>query len=103
MLNQGSELATLIQTKLTLIVTMESGHNPVKACGLLFAYLAGICKRIDPDRPQVWTLTAADRPHREPWAFLKRFAEHNTRATDDVWNEFRLSPEELARDPLAGG
>ena len=29
MLNQPLELATLVQTKLTLVVAMEAGHNPV--------------------------------------------------------------------------
>jgi hypothetical protein len=101
MLNQGPELAALIQTKLTLVVATESGHNPVKASGLLFAYLAGICQRTRSDEPQVWTLAAANRPARAPWDFVKRFAEHNNRATDDVWAEFKLSPETLARDPLA--
>jgi hypothetical protein len=101
-LNQGPELATLIQTKLTLVVALESGHNPVKASGLLFAYLGGICNRTRTDEPQVWTLNAISRPHREPWEFLKRFAEHNNRATNDVWAEFKLSEAELARDPLAG-
>ena len=101
MLNQGPELAALIQTRLTLVVAVESGHNPVKASGLLFAYLAGICERTRPDKPQAWTLNALSRPHREPWEFLKRFAEHNNRGTDDVWAEFRRSAEELSRDPLA--
>ena len=64
MLNQGPELAALIQTKLTLVVAVESGHNPVKASGLLFAYLGGICKRTRPDAPQVWTLNAASNPHK---------------------------------------
>jgi hypothetical protein len=100
-LNQGPELAALIQTKLTLVVAMASGHNPVKASGLLFAYLGGFCDRTRPDKPQVWTLSAASNPHREPWNFLERFAEHNNRATDDVWAEFKLTPEQLARDPLA--
>lgn len=58
MLNQGPELAALIQTKLTLVAAVESGHNPVKASGLLFAYLGGICKRTRTDTPQVWTLNA---------------------------------------------
>jgi hypothetical protein len=31
---------------------------------------------------------------------LERFAVHNNRSTEDVWDEFKLSPEELARDPL---
>jgi hypothetical protein len=100
MLNQGPELAALIQTKLTLVVAVGSGHDPVKASGLLFAYLAGICKRTRLDQPQAWTLNAASNPHREPWDFLKRFAEHNNRTTDDVWAEFKLSPDELARNPL---
>ena len=62
MLNQGPELATLIQTKLTLVVATASGDDPVKASGLLFAYLSGICKRTRPDVAQVWTLSAANRP-----------------------------------------
>ncbi|MBA3809184.1 MAG: hypothetical protein H0X28_12465 [Solirubrobacterales bacterium] len=37
MLAQGRELAALIQTRLTLVVAVASGHNPVKASGLLFA------------------------------------------------------------------
>jgi hypothetical protein len=85
MLAQGSELAALIQTKLTLVVAVASGHNPVKASGLLFAYLAGICQRTTSDRAQVWRLNAANRPPEEPWDFLKRFAEHNDRSADEVW------------------
>jgi hypothetical protein len=100
MLSQGPELATLIQTKLTLVVAVASGHNPVKASGLLFAYLAGICQRTTPERPQVWRLNAANRPHEEPWDFLKRFAEHNGRPAEDVWAEFQLSAAAVARNPL---
>jgi hypothetical protein len=100
MLSQGPELAALIQTKLTLVVAMESGHNPVKASGLLFAYLAGISQRTTPERPQVWRLSAANRAHDEPWDFLTRFAQHNGRETREVWDEFRLSAAQLARDPL---
>jgi hypothetical protein len=100
MLSQGPELAALIQTKLTLVVAMESGHNPVKASGLLFAYLASISRRTTSKRPQVWRLNAANRAHEEPWDFLARFAQHNGRETREVWDEFRLSAAELARDPL---
>ncbi len=100
MLAQGPELAALIQTRLTLVVAVASGHNPVKASGLLFAYLAGICQRTTPDRAQIWRLNAANRPSEEPWDFLKRFAEHNDRHVDSVWAEFKLSTTELERDPL---
>lgn len=100
MLAQGRELATLIQTKLTLVVAVASGHNPVKASGLLFAYLAGICQRTSVERAQVWRLNAANRAHEEPWEFLKRFAAHNDRSTDSAWAQFKLSAADLERDPL---
>jgi hypothetical protein len=69
MLAQGPELATLIQTKLTLVVAVAAGHNPVKASGLLFAYLTGICQRTTPDKAQVWRLNAANRPPRSRGIF----------------------------------
>ena len=101
MLKQGPELAALIQTRLTLVVAMEAGHNPVKASGLLFAYLDGICQRTRPDEPQVWALSAANRAPRGPWEFLQQFASHNHRDTDAVWREFKLTAAQLAADPLA--
>lgn len=48
MLSQARELAALLQTKLTLVVAAESGHNPVRASGLLFAHLELICQRTTP-------------------------------------------------------
>jgi hypothetical protein len=101
MLAQGRELATLIQTKLTLVVAVASGHNPVKASGLLFAYLAGICQRTTPERAQLWRLNAANRPHEDPWDFLKGFAERNGRSAEDAWAELKLSATAMAQDPLA--
>jgi hypothetical protein len=49
----------------------------------------------------VWTLNAANRPHANPWEFVERYAAHNNRSTDEVWADFKLSPEALARDPLS--
>ena len=101
MLNQARELATLVQTKLTLVVAAGAGHNPVRASGLLFANLAWICQRTRPDVPQAWKLRARPRRHDEPWELLRSHAGHNNRTVQDVWNEQRLTAGELARDPLA--
>lgn len=101
MLNQPPELAVLLQTNLTLIVAMGAGDDPIKATGLLFAYLGGICGRTDPDTAQVWKLTAANRPAHKPWDELKRAADHQQRDVGDLWRENRLSEAELAVDPLA--
>lgn len=102
MLNQAPELAVLLQTNLTLIVAMGAGDDPIKATGLLFAYLGGICGRTDPGTAQVWKLTAANRPPHKPWDELKRAADHQQRDVGDLWRENRLSEDELAVDPLAG-
>lgn len=64
---QPLELAVLIQTRLTLVVALEAGHNPVKATGLLFAHLAGICKRTHQDEAQLWRLQARTQAHVAPW------------------------------------
>jgi hypothetical protein len=101
MLNQPPELAVLLQTNSTLIVAMGAGDDPIKATGLLFAYLGGICGRTDPDTAQVWKLTAANRPAHKPWDELKRAADHQQRDVGDLWRENRLSEAELAVDPLA--
>jgi hypothetical protein len=99
-LNQPLELSVLIQTKLALVAVREAGHNPVKATGLLFAYLPGICRRIRDDRPQVWTPRAAERTHQEPWEVLASVAEHRTVETKALFDAHRLSAENLGRNPL---
>ncbi len=96
-------LAVLLQTKLTLVVAMEAGHDMLKATGLLFAYLPGILGRTDSGVAQLWKLQAANRPHVEPWEELRRVAEHGARDVDGLWAEARLSEERFARDPLGGG
>lgn len=103
MLNQPAELAVLLQTNLTLIVAMGAGDDPIKATGLLFAYLGGICSRTDARTAQVWKLAAANRPAHKPWRELKRVAEHQHRSVGDLWQENRLSDSDFAKDPLSEG
>lgn len=102
MLNLPKELSVLIQTRLTLVVAMESGDSPVKATGLLFAYLPGICQRTDPSEPQVWRLRAANRDADPAWEHLWRLADKRDQNPQAVFGESRLSDAELATDPLAG-
>jgi len=99
---QPLELAVLIQTRLTLVVMLEAGHNPVKATGLLFAHLAGIGKRTRPDEPQLWRLQARTQAHIAPWEQLKIVAEHQSADAGGLFSAHRLDDEQLATDPLAG-
>ena len=94
------ELSVLVQTKLTLVVALKSGDSPVKATGLLFAYLAGICNRTDPSTPQVWRLNAAERSGDPTWDYLTRLASKRNSSAQEIYTRSRLTKAELARNPL---
>lgn len=100
MLNQPRELSVLIQTKLTLVVALAAGHNPVKASGLLFAYLSRICKLTRPDRPQIWRLSAGNIMPSGPRDALVRVAEHQNVDADALFAEHQLTGEQFESDPL---
>ena len=53
MLSLPKELSLLCQTKLTLVIAERSGHDPIRATGLLLAHIDGICRRSRPDKAQV--------------------------------------------------
>lgn len=101
MLNQARELAVLRQTSLTLVIAHDAGHDPIKATGLLLAHLDYVATQTRPAEPQIWRLTANNRPGRDPWEFLQRAAQHQHRDVDELWREGRLTRAVLGRNPLA--
>jgi hypothetical protein len=101
MLNQPRELATLRQTNLTLVVTRGTGHDPIRATGLLLAHLDYVVTQTSSARPQIWDLRVRNRPPHDPWETIEAVAKHQNRSPETVWKEGRLTKEELSRDPLA--
>ena len=95
------ELAVLMQTKLTLVLADEAGHDPLKATGLVLAHLPGICKRTRLGLAQLWILRAVARSHMDPWDQLGLVADHQNADADTLYQSAKLSPDEFARDPLA--
>jgi len=96
MLTLTKELSVLCQTKLTVVAVEAAGHDPIKATGLLLAYLPGICKLTKPDQAQVWMLRAVQRKADLPWEYLRKEATRHNRTPDDVFKEMKLSDAELA-------
>ncbi len=86
MLNLPREMAVLRQTNLTLVVAHDSGHDPIRATGLLFTHLGYI---------------ARNRPARNAWHHLTRIADHQNTTAQNLWRQSRLTNAELAQDPLA--
>jgi hypothetical protein len=101
MVLQSEALSLLCQTKLTLIVALGAGHDPILATGLLFAHLPGICKRTNPDVAQLWQLRAAQRAHTDPWEKLKVLAERRGGEATQIYRGAKLSAKDFDRDPLA--
>lgn len=102
MLNQARELSVLRQTNGSLVIAHDAGHDPIKATGLLLAHLAYIAGQVRSTEPQIWRLTANNRPGLNPWEFLERVAQRQHRSVDDLWRESRLPRAELRANPLAG-
>jgi hypothetical protein len=101
MLTLPRELATLMQTKLTLVVCRAAGHDPVRATGLLLTNLATICDQTRPDRAQLWNLGGGRRrPPDNPWDHFARVASRREMTTGELRAEEWLTPAELARNPL---
>jgi hypothetical protein len=95
------ELAVLCQTKLTLVVAVGAGHDPIMATGLVLAHISNICNRTRRDRAQVWRLRTVGNPADDPWKYLTRLAERRGSTAQQLYAQEKLSPEELARSPLA--
>lgn len=101
MLRFPKELAILCQTGLTLVVAIASGHDPIKATGLVLAHIAGICKRTRPGHGQVWRLATAERNADDPWDYVKRVARTQGESAQGMYQRERLTKSQLSHNPLA--
>jgi hypothetical protein len=94
------ELAVLCQTKLTLVVAVGAGNDPIKATGLVLAHISNICNRTEPDRAQVWRLRTSGKPADDPWDSMTTLAARRGLTAKDLYDREKLTPEQLARSPL---
>ena len=100
MLSLPRELSVLCQTKLTLVVAMAAGHDPIKATGLVFAHISNVCSRTRPDAAQVWRLAATAKPAEDPWDYLGRAAKRKGETAQQAFARERLAADDLTRSPL---
>jgi hypothetical protein len=99
MLGLPKELALICQTKLTLLVTVAAGHDPLKATGLLLTHLSAVCEATRRDRAQIWTLRTARKPPEDPWEHLGRVAARQRVSADALYKSERLTKRDLAAGP----
>jgi hypothetical protein len=102
MLNLPKELSVLKQINLVLVAVESAGHDPLKATGLLLAYLPSVIQKVDRARSQVFKLRTGPIHAEDPSGLLARVADHRNVGVDQLFLDNKLSPSELAKDPLEG-
>jgi hypothetical protein len=100
MLKLPRELAVIHQTKLTLVIIEQAGHDPIRAAGLLLVHLPTICRKTVRSTGQIWKLSAKNRNHDDPWEELQKIANHMNMTVKDLFQAHKLSNNELTRNPL---
>jgi len=100
MLRLPRELAVVHQTRLTLVVVEEAGHDPIRGAGLVLVHLPMICRKTVRSTGQIWRLSAHSKNHDDPWKELLKVANHLKLGVHDLFQASRLSKEELQRSPL---
>lgn len=103
MLDEPRVLATILQTKMTVVAAVGQGHDYVAASGLLLAHLPHIAHEFRKDVPQVWQLRVGRKPPDDPWNLLDRVAKRQTSATSQsLYASHKRSNAALRHDPFAG-
>jgi hypothetical protein len=102
MLKLPRELAVIHQTKLTLVIVEEAGHDPIRAAGLLLIHLPVICRKTVRSTGQIWKLRAQNRNHDDPWEELQKIANHKSMNVQDLYQAHKLSNHDLRQNPLNG-
>jgi len=100
MLSLPREMAVIHQTRLTLVVVEDAGHDPIRGAGLVLVHLPTICRKTVRTTGQIWRLSAQDKNHEDPWKELLKIANHLNVSPQDLFQTHRLSNAELERNPL---
>lgn len=100
MLGQARELAVLQQTGISLVVAEGSGHDPVKAAGLVLTHIGQISSQLTPGKSQIWSLASQGPRPQRPVDYVGKLAAKLGRSTAETLREAEIDNEMLSRDPL---
>jgi len=91
MLQLPKELAVLVQTGLTLVVTEGVGHDSIEATGLLLLHLRHIAHQTRKGTAQLWRLRPPRRTnHVDPWETLRDVASKLGEPSSTLYQRERL-------------
>lgn len=100
MLRNPADLAALLRTHLTVFAIEGVGDDPLRATGAVLLDLPGAIGRMLPGRAQVFWLRPRHPPPQDPWALMQQAAKRQGRPASDLYDEVKVSDDELARSVL---
>src|SRR5262249_31401605 len=99
MLREAKTMDALGRTTLALVIAVASGHNPLKATGLLLAYLDAVALQVSSTKAQIFELRAQPVVARPPGRSLEVLAEHSKLTVEELVKQKGLTDAELG-EPL---
>lgn len=102
MLKNPKELAAILKTKLTVFAVDGVGDDPIRATGAVLLDLPGALKRVQPDRAQVFWMRPRNPLPQDPWELFTVAAGHQQREANDLYTDWHVTDDELARPVLEG-
>ena len=102
MLKNPKELAAILKTKLTVFAVEGVGDDPIRATGAVLLDLPGALKRVHPDRAQVFWMRPRNPQPQDPWELFAVAAGHQQREANDLYSDWQVTDDELARPVLEG-
>lgn len=103
MLKNPKELAAILKTKLTVFAVDRVGDDPIRATGAVLLDLPGALKRVQADRAQVFWMRPRNPQPQDPWELFTVVAGHQQREASDLYSDWQVTDDELARPVLAEG
>jgi hypothetical protein len=103
MLDVPAELAAIVRTQAVVVAVEGLGHDPLRAVGALLLELPGLPRRVIPRRSNVFRLAYRRRLAEDARTRFQQVAERRGRATNELWQEVRVSDDEFSRARLTQG
>jgi hypothetical protein len=103
MLDVPAELAAIVRTQAVVVAVEGLGHDPLRAVGALLLELPGLPRRVIPRRSNVFRLAYRRRLAEDARTRFQLVAERRGRATNELWQEVRVSDDEFSRARLTQG
>jgi hypothetical protein len=102
MLQNPSEVAAMLQTKLTMFMIEGLGHDPIRAAGAVLLDLPSAVRRRVDGKAQVFWMRPRSPVPQEPWDLFSRAAERQHRVPSELYQELRVTDDEREQLDIDG-